>query len=190
MAGHGLWCRAGTADAPTQHLQSCPAILNIVMGPVFGVGCGDVWLASCVHGNSKVRAEKLENVIGSAVVIYSCHVQAEAEHSFHPRPLGFGPPRDHLAPAKTLPAALFPPQQSSTDHCRCRAANRVLYLPVILRYLLGASTLPHRGSRVSCQRTLRSLKQTRSSALVYFVPSTAHSSHLYRGLIAYNVILL
>lgn len=142
--------------------------------------------ASCVHGNSKVRAEKLENVIGSAVVIYSCHVRAKAEHSR----FGFGPPRDHLAPAKTLPAALFPAQQSSTDHCRCRAATRVLCLPVLVRYLLGASTLPHRGSRVSCQRTLRSLKQTRSSALVYFVPSTAHSSHLYRGLIAYNVILL
>lgn len=44
--GHGLWCRAGTADAPTQHLQSCAAILNTVMGPVFGVGCGDVWLAA------------------------------------------------------------------------------------------------------------------------------------------------
>lgn len=34
--GHGLWCCAGTADAPTQHLQSCAAILNTVMGPVFG----------------------------------------------------------------------------------------------------------------------------------------------------------
>lgn len=155
-------------DAPTQHLQSCAAILNTVMGPVFAK-------VKCVLKSLKMSS-------GPPF----CHVRAKAEHSR----FGFGPPRDHLAPAKTLPAALFPAQQSSTDHCRCRAATRVLYLPVIVRYLLGASTLPHRGSRVSCQRTLRSLKKTRSSALVYFVPSTAHSSHLYTGLIAYNVILL
>lgn len=75
---------------------------------------GGLW--RCVAGSGRAAArrqqssaEKLENVIGSAVVIYSRHVQAKAEHSrFHPRPLGFGPPRDHVA----LPAALFPPQQS------------------------------------------------------------------------------